>query len=206
MALLSTFDLKFRKKQYQEHTKEFWKDNVILIKKSKLFLWIYIILPIVRWMIALSMILFLIYKMTDAFNQLFYRISGFVGALWLIPNIKIIKKILDYKIDFIILTPNSLIRYDQTGFFSRSSKIIELRNLKTVSVRKTGIINSIFNNWALLFLSEGWFGKESDEDRKWSLGEIIFRYIYNPEKYKKEINRLLDLNNEWWVLPVKEIA
>lgn len=106
------------------------------------------------------------------------------------------KRFFDYKIDFIILTPKSLIRYDQTGIFTRSSKIIELKNLKTVSVRKKWFFSSIFNDWSLLFLSEGGFWWESDKDRKGSLGEIVFTWVYNPERYKKEINRFLDMNSQ----------
>ncbi len=194
MGLLSTFDLKFREKQYQEQLQEFDKEDVVLIKKSKLFLWMNIIFPVIWWTILLVGIIVVVYKMIGEINITFYWIVGFSVVLWLIPNVALIKKILDYKIDFIIINPHSLTRYDQSGFFSRSSKIIELRNLKTVSVRKKWIINSLFNNGDLLFLSEWGFGMESDEDRKWSLGEIVFRYIHNPEKYKKEINRLLDHN------------
>ncbi len=196
MGLLSTFDLKFRDKQYLEHIQEFGRENIVLIKKSKLFLRIKIILPIIGRFLLLTGILLLIYEMIGKTNNIFYWISGFTVLLWIIPNIKLTKTILDYKIDFIIINPNSLTRYDQSGFFSRSSKVIELRNLKTVSVRKKWILNSIFNNWDLLFLSEWGFWSESDKERKGNLGEIVFRYIHNPEKYKKEINRLLDHNKK----------
>lgn len=154
MGLLSTFDLKFRDKQHTEHIQEFGKGNVVLIKKSKLFLRIKIIFPIIGRTILLGATIFLIYEMVEEINKIFYRMTLFAVIMRCIANITLIKKILDYKIDFIIITPNSLTRYDQSGLFSRSSKVIELRNLKTVSVRKKGIINSLFNNGDLLFLSE----------------------------------------------------
>ncbi len=195
MRIFSTFDLGFRKKQHQKYIDKFGKENIFLIKKSTFFLWENILLPFFWWLIVLWIIIIVNYFLFDGdITPTFWWIVGFFVFLWILLNFSLLKKFFDYKIDFIIFTPKSLIRYDQTGFFTRSSKIIELKNLKTVSIRKKGFFNSMFNNWDILFLSEWGFWWESDKERKWSLWEIVFTGVYNPEKYKEEINRFLDLN------------
>jgi hypothetical protein len=66
--------------------------------------------------------------------------------MWLFPIVGIIKLYLDYTMDFVIVNPIALIRYNQEGFFKRISKTFDLKDIRSTSVRKSGIIDSLFNN------------------------------------------------------------
>jgi hypothetical protein len=43
---------------------------------------------------------------------------------------------MDYKMDFIIVTPESLMMYDQTGIFKRDVFTIGVPSIKTISLKK----------------------------------------------------------------------
>ena len=63
-----------------------------------------------------------------------------------------------------------------------------MKDIRSTSVRKTGLLDSIFNNWCLVFLSEAW---EREDDEHMRAGEIIFRYVYHPDLYNSHVNKLL---------------
>jgi hypothetical protein len=102
--------------------------------------------------------------------------------------INIIKSYLDYKMDFVVVNSTSLTRYNQEWFFKRISKTIDLKDIRSTSVRKAWLINSLFNNGDLVFLSEaGWMGTETTR-----AGEIVFRFVHHPDKLNSEVNKLLN--------------
>ncbi len=109
----------------------------------------------------------------------------------MIPMFKIVKAYLDYKMDFVIVNPRSLVRYNQEWFFKRISKTIDLKDVRSTSVRKVWFVNSIFNNGELVFLSEAWW--EGTETTR--AGEIVFRYVYHPDLRNSQVNKLLNKNH-----------
>ena len=82
-----------------------------------------------------------------------YFVIAFVlfDLVWLFP---IIGKYMDYKLDFIIVTPDVLIMYDQGGIFKRNIISTNEKSIKTISVKKSGLLYSIFNNGDIIFLTE----------------------------------------------------
>ena len=58
----------------------------------------------------------------------------------------VIGKYIDYKMDFIVVTPESLMLYDQGGIFHREEITIGVLNIKTISIRKDKLLYSIFDN------------------------------------------------------------
>lgn len=85
--------------------------------------------------------------------------------------------------DFSLFTPDTLTRYNQTGFFKRDIKTSNVRNIKTISIQKNSLRYNIFDNGDLIFLSEG-----NNTDR----GEITLHYISDPESKKKAISRIMN--------------
>jgi hypothetical protein len=187
MWIISTFDPKFQKRVFSENVELYWEDNVIHIKKSKLFFWTKFFLPFFLWTAVLFLLLFVTIPNIDV-NRFLWTLIILYVVFWFIPISKAIKFYLDYKMDFIIVNPRSFLRYDQEWFFKRVSKTIDLKKIRSISVRKTWFWNSIFNNWSLIVLSE-W--GESEKDEKLRAWEITFKYLYNPESYNKRINDLL---------------
>ena len=100
----------------------------------------------------------------------------------------IIGKYMDYKLDFIIVTPDLLIMYDQWGIFKRNIISTNEKSIKTISVKKSGLLYSIFNNGDIVFLTE-W-------DSVSGGGEITLRRVPKPEKRRKEIARIMSKDFE----------
>jgi len=187
MWILSTFNPGFQKKVFKENIELYWEDKVIKIKKSKRFLWTRILIPFSFWTIlAIFAIIFLSSKIQV--NWFLWSVIILLIFLWFIPFIKVVKYYLDYKMDFIIVTPRSFLRYDQDWFFKTVSKTIDLKKIRSISVRKSWLFSSIFNDWTLVILSEWWESEKEEDMRAW---EITFNNLYNPELYNERINDLL---------------
>ena len=116
-----------------------------------------------------------------------YFVIAFVlfDLVWLFP---IIGKYMDYKLDFIIVTPDVLIMYDQGGIFKRNIISTNEKSIKTISVKKSGLLYSIFNNGDIIFLTE-WDSASGG----W---EITLRRVPKPEKRRKEIARIMSKDFE----------
>lgn len=191
MAVFSTFDPKFQGQILQKSIDEYWEDKVIHIRKSKLFLWRYVILPFsLRFLTFVAVITVIILLIPERLVWLIVTLCGVTFGAWIMPLLKILKALFDYLYDFTLITPQSFIRYDQTWLFKRTSKVIDLTHVRSVSVEKKGFINSIFNNWNLVVLSE-WSDSSPLNDPKADAWKIYFRYVKNPEYYSERIEMLL---------------
>lgn len=195
MAIFSTFDPKFQNQILKKSIDEYGRENVIHIRKSKLFLWWVVIARSILWFLTfVAVITLIIMFVPEKFVWLIVGLCFITLGIWSIPLFKIIRYLLDYLYDFSIITPQSFIRYDQTGFFKRTSKVIDLTHIRSVSVEKAWFRNSIFNNWNIVVLSEwwdSWWPRESKED-PW---KIFFRYVKNPEYYANRIQERLKVIN-----------
>lgn len=193
MGIISTFDPKFKKQLLAKSKEEFWEWNVILIKKSHLFLCVKVLLPLILW---LSVLITLITCCIIYVPWLWLRIALCVIVIWgfSAPWYTILKHFLDYEMDFAVVTPKSFLRYNQTWFFKRSSKAIDMKHIRSVYVKKAWFFNSIFNNWHIIVLTE-WSSELVKEDwnNPW---EVEFRYVYHPEYYSNCIQKLLESINE----------
>ena len=193
MSIISTFDPKFKKQLLEKSKEEFWEWNVVYIKKSHLFLCVKVLLPFILWF---SVFVTLVTCAILYIPWTWLRITSCVVVLWAfaIPWYKILKYFLDYEMDFAVVTPKSFLRYNQTWFFKRSSKAIDMKHIRSVYVRKAWFFNSIFNNWHIIILTEwsAWNPKE-DWNNPW---EVEFRYVYHPEYYSGRIQKLLESINE----------
>ena len=188
MWIISTFDPKFQRKILNESIEKYWSEKIILIKKSKFFLWTRVVIPFVFWT-AILFIALVIFVNNINVDWFLWSLIVLSVILWIIPNLKILNFYLDYKMDFIIVNPRAFVRYDQEWFFRTVSKTIDLKKIRSISVRREWFLNSIFNNGTLVVLSEWW---ESEPDESLKAGEIIFRYLYSPDSYNKKINDLIN--------------
>jgi hypothetical protein len=79
--------------------------------------------------------------------------------------------------DFLIITPKEVIKYDQEGVFSRAVEKINANKVKSVSIRKDGFIDSLFDIGTIVFLAEA--GDLSGD------GDIKMDYIKATEVERK---------------------
>lgn len=196
MGIISTFDPKFKKQLLEKSKEEFGEWKVVYIKKSHLFLCIKVLIPFILWLaLIITLITCCIMYIPNGIVWLKTTICVLILLGFAAPWYRVLKHFLDYEMDFAVVTPKSFLRYNQTWFFKRSSKAIDMKHVRSVYVRKAWFFNSIFNNWHIIVLTEG-SGETVKEDwnNPW---EVEFRYVYNPEYYSNRIQKLLsELDSE----------
>jgi hypothetical protein len=100
----------------------------------------------------------------------------------------VIKKYIDFKLDFGIITPKWVFSYNQTGILRRNMTSLNVQNIRSIVVNKAWLIYSIFNNGEILVLSEG------SDNNKW---EAKFNYVNNPELKRKKMKQIFSKSNIW---------
>lgn len=99
---------------------------------------------------------------------------------------KIIKKLINFEMDYLIIYPWYIQYIKQEWVFWRSEKVLDTKKLKSYYVKSKWFINSLFWTWTLVFLSE-W-------DREW-IWELNIDFIPNSTKIISIIEPLLKNNN-----------
>lgn len=182
MKLFSNFDTKRMEKILQEQQEEFWEDNVLLVQKSYLFRLIYIVAPMLSYLIIVSSLILLVINFIEN-EHLLILIIWFIGLVSITIVWPVLRNYLAYKMDFLIITPKSVTKVDQEWLFERDVQTLSTQNIRTISVKKNWIIRSIFNNGDMIFLSEA-----SDEQ---DVGKILCRYVNKPEKVRHKIASII---------------
>lgn len=186
MKIFSNFDSKWKQEALDEAIKEFGEDKVLVLTKSRLFYFYKFLFPVLGWTIVLLIILVVPYLMREEMEWMIYGIyTVFMLILYLFSLFKPIKYYIDYKMDFSIVTPRALTRYNQSWILRRDIKTSNARNIKTIAIRKNNFLYNLFDNGDLIFLSE-W-----NVERQ---GEITLHFIYDPEERKKEIVAIMSLS------------
>lgn len=180
MKIFSNFDTKHKFRQFEEKKQEYWASNVFLLSKSKLFRFLSVDMPFGLW-VAASLFLLWVFNAWLGKNGVLYGALPlmFITLIAIAP--KTIKHIIDYNMDFIIITPKTLYRYDQEGLIKRDIITINTHSIKSVTVRKWWWLYSIFDNWDIIFLTEG----------DASFGEITLTYIKDPERERSRIGKVI---------------
>lgn len=190
MKIFSNFDTEFKDKLYEELTKKFWKDKVLLITRDKIFLIFKVILPLL-FLLVLCFFLIIFWVIWDIWDDLnifkWWLILFFLFMSFLFFFPKILKNLIDYYMDFAVITPKQIIAYNQIGIFSRESRSLDVEKIKTISVDKKWILKSLFNYWTIIFLSE-W-------DESWK-GDIVLEYVHDPEKVRERIMEIMELEDK----------
>lgn len=60
--------------------------------------------------------------------------------------------------------------------------------IKSISIRKSNRIYSLFNDGLLTIFNEG--------SASHGMGEIIFKYVYNPERVKNRIEKVITYSKQ----------
>ena len=97
---------------------------------------------------------------------------------------KTIYVLINFEMDFVIITPKYINTYDQSWLFKRNTKTIGVEKIKSIQTNKKWIIRSIFNFWEIVILTE-W-----DEEGRW---EIKLNYIPFPDKVKQKIVTIMNV-------------
>ena len=185
MKIFSNFDTNLPYELLTEAQEQYGKDNVIFIRRNRIYL-------AVRHWFPLMLVLMVILPMLYAYVWLLDKEWVIIEVTrWLLLGISLLwiayyigfclYKLIDYKLDFVIITPLNITAYDQSGLFDRNTTSIDLYKIKTIAVYNSWWLSSIFGYGSIKFLSE-W-----DTEA----GDIVLKFISNPNKLRNNIESLL---------------
>jgi len=183
MKIFSNFDTKLRQTKFAEYQKEYGVDNVLCFGRSKLYRYLKVSL---RMLLLIIVSLFLLIFFPNRIGAgSFVWVLIVVLILDIVALFPIIRKYIDYKLDFIIVIPSCILMYDQGWLFKRDVITISAQSIKTISIKKEKFLYSVFDNGDIVILTE-W---DSHGD-----GEVTLRWIPKPEKRRNEVSRVIWLD------------
>lgn len=182
MRIFSSFDTKLRQKKLKEAQDLYGADKVMVLSKSGLFLFLKVVPKLLGFIIIVVTII--VSNWIFWISQERYTIYVLIGVIFVLLTFAwpIIKHIVDYYMDFALVTPKSLIMFNQTWIFKKDMATVDVEKIKTILIKKRNFLYSIFNNWDLIFLSE-W-----DSNNFW---EITLYFIPRPEEKKEKISNII---------------
>ena len=190
MKIFSSFDTNFRKEIFEREKKEFWEDNVLLITHGRFFYYFSVLLPAILALFLAIIYWVIVFYINEVLKDAWYMywiVSLIIFVVIFFPIwLWILKKYIDYVLDFVVVTPDKLIYYNQEWIFSRRWRTVDAEKIKTITVNKTGILRSIFNFGNIVILTE-W-------DEKWEW-EINFKFVDDPDNVKFRISEIIDEKN-----------
>jgi len=191
MKIFSSFDTNFRNEIVDREKKEFWDDKVLLITHWRFYYYFSVLVPAIGTLLLIILYWLWLFYFKDFFGEIwtaYWIMSLILFFVFSAPIFfTLIKKYIDYILDFVVVTPKKLIYYNQEGIFSRKGRTVDAEKIKTITVNKTGLLRSIFNFWNIIILTE-W-------DEQWQ-GEINFKFVDNPDEIKFRIWELIDETNK----------
>lgn len=182
MRIFSSFDTSLRQRTLEEYQQIYGIDNVLCFWRSQLYKIYKVILPLIG--LSLFTVLGLMFFYQRLNGSYFDYIVIAIVIMDLVFLFPIIGKYVDYKMDFIIVIPPSIMMYDQWGIFKKNVHTITAQSIKSVKINKSWFFYSIFNNGDIVVLTE-W---DAEHD-----GEIRFRWIPKPEKRKDQILKIAEI-------------
>jgi hypothetical protein len=185
MKIFSNFDSNYKRKIVASYVEEYWSENILVINRSKLFAWLYIYIPIIVYTITAGLIIYAVLKRVDM-SLIRRTIWLIVVGSWIFSMFPIIKKYIDFKLDFWVITPKWVFSYNQRGILSRNMTSLNVQNIRSIIVNRAWLLYSIFNNGEIIVLSEG-----SDNNK----GEAVFNYVHNPEVKRQRMKQIFAKTN-----------
>lgn len=187
VKIFSNFDSKFDDVAFEKAKKEFWADNVCFVRRDRIYIVFKIMIPVFLRLISAMLLLWFVYG-TEFWSLLWSAFEIFIwiciGITWIMLAWVMTNKLIDYYMDFTIITQKRITSYDQTWIFTRAERALDISKIKSVRVMKKWILHSMFNYWSIVFFSE-W------DDKHW---DITLNYITDPNKLSKKLWDILKLN------------
>lgn len=181
MKILSNFDTQFKKKVYQEFVMEYGEQNIVLISRSRLFGRLYIYVPALAY-ISFSVLLLVLISNYSGTGWIKYIGTPVIIISFLYLLSPVIKKYIDYKLDFAIISPRGVNSFNQSWIFHRQNKFLNKQNIRTISVNQKWLLHSLFNNGDIIILSEWWAT---------DVWDIQLLYVPKPEEVRQKMKKVL---------------
>lgn len=186
MRIFSSFDTEHKKRVIDNYIATHWSENILVLSRSKLYLRWRIYIRIAIYTILLAFWLYLIFTLTKWPNSRLY-LTIIITIPYIVSVRPIIWKYIDYKMDFVVVTPTGVFFYNQRWFLYREMSALNLQNIRSVNIQKSRFLYTLFDNGDIIFLSE-W--------QEIPLWEILIRYIADPEGKKDQIQRIFEISRQ----------
>ena len=182
MKILSNFDTQQSKKLYREYVEFFGEDNVLVVHKSRLVWYAEIVFPVLFFIMLLSVGMYILYIESFGLNSIVYTLFWIIILWWaLLLWIKLSARYIDFTMDFLLITPKEVMKYDQHGVFSKTAQKISADKIKSITFNKKWFLASFFDIWSLVFLAEWEHGG----------GDIEFPHVDAIESTQRTIRNIL---------------
>lgn len=190
MKIFSNFDTRLARTLLDEAKKKYGENNALLLRRGEIYLVIRLWFPLIAWVVSSIWLLRIYYGLlgnTGVYaDEIGFVVWGLVLSMFVYLLFLITKKIMNFYMDFVIVSPEQLVAYDQTGVLNRVTRSLELSKIKTINVVTEGRLSSIFNYWSIVFLAEG------DAQN----GDIKLSFIIDPVDLRNTIYRLMDYGEQ----------
>lgn len=185
MKIFSNFDTTLRQQTFEEYQQTYGLENVLCFWRSRLYYMIKVALPVFFLIVWSLLSLFFLYRRLDGeyFGYLL-SINIIVAIFSLAP---VVGKYIDYKMDFIIVIPHAIMMYEQWGVLKRNVITISTQSIKAISIKKSWLLYSVFDNWDIVILTE-WDSEHN--------GEIKLRRIPRPEKRRDQMVQVIGMEED----------
>lgn len=181
MKILSNFDTWYAKKLQLEYANLFGEEYVIVIKKSRLVRYATIFLPICSFALGTMLGVYVLYTYSIQYPVL-YWIFWWLVIIWMAVLCKLLfRKYIDFTMDFLLVTPKEVMKFDQQGIFGRVAERIACDKIKSITLKKEWFWASFFNVGSITFLAEG----------QTETGDIIMEFVDTVEVMEKKIRHVL---------------
>lgn len=187
MKILNNFDTKLKDKEYEKAVKINWADNVLLVQRSFIYLFVKWFIPLIIYIFFASILLyFAIYfkEYTLMYNSIIWIILFF----WVFVLYKFFYIYLDYKYDFSIFTCKRIFTYKQEWLLNSDFKDLPAEKIRSIISCRSGLLGNIFWYWSIEIYTDWWMADENDFDHWRSQAwKTKLTYVVSPNKARQKI-------------------
>ncbi len=189
VKIFSNFDTNLAHELLTKYQQQYGVDKVIFVRRWGIYLVFKAFIPLFRATVLLGggLIGYAFALEYSAVLAVFVLII--VAALcifWLWILWKALAAMINFYLDFTIVTPQQIISYDQHGIFTRNTRTVEIEKIKLLTVNKKWIVRSFFNYGSIEFFAE-WDGVFSD---------LNLDYIYDPLSLRDKMAIVMGMLDE----------
>lgn len=170
----------------REAERGFGKGQSLLIRKSRFYFYQYIGFPIFGYLVLLIIGLYAVLMVEEVPVEAQWGFLIIMVVIGFAMNVKLSKRRIDYRMDFLLITPKEVTKYDQGGVFHRDIENIPVDKIKSISVGKHGFLQSLFDIGSLTFLAE-WDREE---------GDIVMDYIDAVGSTERKIKQVMGMSGK----------
>lgn len=185
MKIFSSFDTGLSKRQHNEAIEEYGEEDVLLVHRSPIYLLLRVYNPLAWWVIASILLLWWMYTTGIWWLITMWWILVIISGLYIFW--RIMSKLIDYYMDFALITPKQITAYDQWWLLDRSIRALDIMKIKSINIRKNWLLDSIFNYGSIVFFSEG-----DPSGGHHPTGDIELNYMAHPTRLKNKISAIID--------------